>query len=97
MEQTLIVIVGSLLAILSAIHLFILSDLKKEMKFNRDDFYEKIERVIRLWEKRNEQVDKHIESLCRAQDQQGLLLREHSTLLKLDYPTRKELIKESAQ
>jgi len=94
MESVLVVVIGSLLAILSAIHLFVLNTVMKELRFNRDDFYEKIERVIRLWEKRNEVMDRVIAEHCKILEQHGLVLTEHKTLLHLDFPTRKDFYKD---
>lgn len=94
MENVLIVIIGSLLAILSAIHLFILNDVKKEIRFNRDDFYQKMERIIRLWEKKNDETDDSLKNICKILEMHEVKLTNHETLLHLDHQTRQTVMKE---
>lgn len=97
MEQVSIVIIGSLLAILSAIHLFILNDVKKEIRFNREDFYQKMERVIRLWEKKNEATDESLKNMCKILETHEVQLNNHETMLHLDHPTRQMILQDKRQ
>ena len=83
-----------LLTVLNGVALWILTDVKFDIRQNRQEFYSKIDRVVSLYRDEQKIVLSNVEKLCSTVSDQGKLIKEHETLLHFNHPQRQKYFQE---
>ena len=83
-----------LLTVLNGVALWILTDVKYDIRQNRHEFYSKIDRVVTLYRDEQKIVLMSMEKLCDTVSAQGKTLKEHETLMHFNHPQRQKYFQE---
>jgi len=90
-------VAGCFLFLLTALNgwvIWILSDVKADIRLNRQEFYQKIDRVVLYYKDESKVLTDSIKQLCSVASIHDKVLEKHETLLHFNHPQRKEFFKE---
>jgi hypothetical protein len=88
--QIVVSIVLSFLTLAQVGVLWILADIKTDFRGNKQEFYSKLDRVVEFYQNDSTKLVALINKVCGRVDDLANNVKEHDTLLKFDYPRRKE-------
>lgn len=84
----------ALLAILNGLGIWILSDVKGDIRDNRAEFFAKMDNIVKFHQDEQKMNMEAIAKLFDTVGKHSETLSKHETLLHLNYPTRKDFFKE---
>lgn len=82
------------LTVLNGLALWILSDVKLDIRQNRQEFYTEINRMVSLHRDEQKIILANVENLCNNISDYGKVLKEHETLLHFNHQQRQKYFQE---